>query len=97
MLPTGTPEKCEILQGLRMSLSGLAGICTLPAVSNAATMNQRQASTGPANAIYGLGFIGALIYYLSTATGFWMGVLGVLKAIVWPAFLVYEALVQLGA
>ncbi len=60
-------------------------------------MNQRQASTGPANAIYGLGFIGALIYYLSTATGFWMGVLGVLKAIVWPAFLVYEALVQLGA
>lgn len=43
-------------------------------------------------AIYGLGFIGALVYYLSTATTFWMGVLGILKALVWPAFLVYELL-----
>jgi len=47
-------------------------------------------------AIYGLGFIGALIYYISTATGFWNGVLGVLKAIIWPAFLVYEMLKFLG-
>ncbi|HJX06211.1 MAG TPA: hypothetical protein VJ461_05860 [Candidatus Nanoarchaeia archaeon] len=43
-------------------------------------------------AVYGLGFIGAAIYYISTATGFWMGVLGFLKAIVWPAFLVYQLL-----
>ena len=49
------------------------------------------------NAVYGLGFIGAAIYYIMQATGFWMGVLGFLKAIVWPAFLVYEALKQLGA
>jgi hypothetical protein len=46
--------------------------------------------------VYGLGFIGALVYYISTATGFWMGVLGVLKAIVWPAFLVYGLLKSLG-
>ena len=46
---------------------------------------------------YGLGFIGAAIYYISTATGFWMGVLGILKALVWPAFLVFEALKALGA
>ncbi len=44
------------------------------------------------NAVYGLGFIGAAIYYISTATTFWVGVLGFLKALVWPAFLVYEAL-----
>ncbi|MFA5051867.1 MAG: hypothetical protein WC544_02265 [Patescibacteria group bacterium] len=43
-------------------------------------------------AVYGLGFIGAAIYYISTATGFWFGVLGFLKAIVWPVFFVYEAL-----
>jgi len=49
------------------------------------------------NALYGLGFIGAAIYYISTASGFWVGVLGVLKAIVWPAFLVYEVLKYLGA
>ncbi len=47
--------------------------------------------------IYGLGFLGAVIYYISHATGFWMGALGVLKAIVWPAFLVYEALKFLNA
>ncbi len=41
---------------------------------------------------YFLGFIGAAIYYISTATGFWSGVLGVLKAIVWPAFLVFKLL-----
>ena len=44
------------------------------------------------SAVYGLGFIGAAIYYISTATSFWMGVVGFLKAMIWPAFLVYEAL-----
>jgi hypothetical protein len=53
--------------------------------------------SAPAGAVYGLGFIGAAIYYISTAAGFWMGVLGILKALVWPAFLVYEALKAIGA
>ena len=42
--------------------------------------------------IYSLGFIGALVYNLANATGFWNGVLGILKAIVWPALLVYKLL-----
>lgn len=42
-------------------------------------------NTGGCNAVYSLGFIGAAVYFIKTATGFWMGVLGVLKAIVWPA------------
>jgi len=54
-------------------------------------------SDGPNGALYGLGFIGSAIYYISTATGFWVGVLGVLKSIVWPAFLVFELLKFLGA
>jgi len=45
-----------------------------------------------AGCIYGLGFLGAVIYYISTATGFWMGVLGFLKAIVWPVFAVMKIL-----
>jgi len=49
-------------------------------------------SCGCGGAVYGLGFIGAAVYYISTATGFWMGVLGILKALVWPGFLVYELL-----
>ena len=48
-------------------------------------------------AVYGLGFIGAAIYYISIATGFWIGVLGLLKAIVWPVLLIYAALKALGA
>ena len=51
---------------------------------------------GSGGAVYGLGFIGAAIYYISQATTFWMGVLGLLKALVWPAFLVFELLKYLG-
>ena len=47
---------------------------------------------GSSDAIYGMGLIGAWIYYISTATTFWMGVLGIFKGIFWPAFLVYEVL-----
>ena len=54
-------------------------------------------SAGPAGAVYGFGLIGAAIYFISQATSFWIGVLGFLKAIVWPAILVYEALKHLGA
>lgn len=42
------------------------------------------------SAVYGLGLIGALIYFISNAGGFWMGALGILKALVWPAFMVYH-------
>lgn len=59
-------------------------------------MKQTVQDSGPSGAVYGLGFIGAAIYFISTATGFWVGVLGFLKAIVWPAFLVYGLFRYLG-
>jgi hypothetical protein len=43
-------------------------------------------------AIYGLGLIGAAVYFIGQATSFWLGVLGFLKAIVWPAILIYKLL-----
>lgn len=46
---------------------------------------------GPASAVYGLGFIGAAVWFIGQATSFGMGVVGFLKALVWPAFLVYQA------
>jgi hypothetical protein len=46
---------------------------------------------GPASAVYGLGFIGAAIYFIEHASSFWTGVLGFLKAIIWPALMVYQA------
>ncbi|HEY7854458.1 MAG TPA: hypothetical protein VIB80_05010 [Aquiluna sp.] len=57
-------------------------------------MAKRSADTG---AIFGLGFIGSVIYFISTATDFWMGVLGVLKALVWPAVMAYELFMFVGA
>jgi hypothetical protein len=55
---------------------------------------QGNASSG---AVYGLGLIGAAVYFIMHATCFWAGVLGLLKAFVWPAFLVFEVLKHLGA
>jgi hypothetical protein len=46
---------------------------------------------GGASAVYGLGFIGAAVYFISNSETFWMMLLGFLKALVWPAFLVYQA------
>jgi hypothetical protein len=43
-------------------------------------------------AAYGLGFIGALIYFIQSANSFWDGVYGVFQAIFWPAYLVYQLL-----
>jgi hypothetical protein len=42
------------------------------------------------NAVYGLGMVGALIYYLQHAASLGDGLLGVLKALVWPAMFVYK-------
>lgn len=60
-------------------------------------MKEKIQKHAPNNAVYGLGLIGAAIYYIMNATGFWMGAVGILKAFVWPAFLVYEALKAIGA
>lgn len=57
--------------------------------------NRNAAASG--GGLYGLGFIGAAIYFISGAATFGAGVIGFLKALVWPAFLVYEAFKALGA
>ena len=41
---------------------------------------------------YGLGFLGAVVYYIQHADSFGAGVMGFLKALVWPAMLVYKCL-----
>ena len=45
---------------------------------------------GSSDSVYGLGFIGALVYFIGQAKDFREGVIGFFKAIVWPAILVYE-------
>jgi len=58
--------------------------------------NMSYKESGSSNAVYGLGFLGAAIYFVWNAASFWGGVVGVLKAIVWPAFLAYELFKFLG-
>ncbi len=55
------------------------------------------AGAGAGGAVYGLGFIGAVVYYWQTSDGFWDHIVGILQAIVWPAFFVYDVLASIGA
>ncbi len=54
-------------------------------------MKKEVHGNAPAGVVYVLGLIGAAVFFISQATSFWLGVLGFLKAIVWPSLLVYEA------
>jgi hypothetical protein len=42
-------------------------------------------------AVYGLGLVGALVWFWRQADGLGEHVVGILKALVWPAFLVHDA------
>ena len=57
--------------------------------------NANAAASGGGNAVYGLGFIGAIVFYLQAADVWWEYLLAPLQAIFWPAFLVHEALQRL--
>lgn len=53
---------------------------------------------GPWGMFHLLAFIGAAVYFISASGGgFWEVILGFLKALVWPAYLVYHGLSLLGA
>jgi len=51
------------------------------------------ACKGGAGGIWFLGFVGALCYYLHTHSGtFWLVLVALMKALLWPAFVVYHVL-----
>ena len=51
-----------------------------------------RASTGTFGGAYFVAMVGAAVYFVQQAHSFGDGVLGVLKAIVWPGVLLYELL-----
>lgn len=53
---------------------------------------RNHSGSGIAGGAYFIGFIAAAVYFIQNAQAFWPGVLGFLKAMVWPAFLVYNLL-----
>ena len=58
--------------------------------------SRRSAPPAGGGAVYGLGMIGALVYFVGTAETRSEYVLALGKAIVWPALLVYRAFKVLG-
>lgn len=50
-------------------------------------------NAGPLGGIWFLGFLGAFVYYIHTHSGtFWLVLVAFMKAVVWPALLVYHLL-----
>lgn len=65
-------------------------------------MNDQRKTRRPAaapcgGAVYGLGLIGASVWFWQQADGVGEHTVGLLKALVWPAFLVYEAFKAMAA
>ncbi len=54
-----------------------------------------KSSTAITGGFYFLAFVGAAVYFIGQSSDFWGGVVGFLKALVWPAFLIYEIFVAL--
>lgn len=52
-------------------------------------------SHGGGNAIYGLGVVGALFYFLQSATNLGAVIVGIGKAVFWPAILMFKLLTYL--
>ena len=57
----------------------------------------KSTSAGAGGAVYGLGLVGAAVYYWKHADGFWEHLWAIGQAILWPAFVVYDLLDHLGA
>jgi len=67
--------------------------------NNSSTKNYRDrkgmgkhSGSGIAGGVFFVAFIGAAVYFIQQATSFGTGLLGFLKALVWPAFLIYSLL-----
>jgi hypothetical protein len=54
--------------------------------------SSNKAGTATGGGAYFLAMIGALVYYMQEADGFWPVIWGILKSFVWPAFLVHHLL-----
>jgi hypothetical protein len=49
-------------------------------------------TSAPFGGAYLITVVGAAVYFVGQADGFWNIILALLKAIVWPAFVVYRTL-----
>jgi hypothetical protein len=57
--------------------------------------SNKSSGSGQGNAIYGLGVIGALFYFLQNVSGIEAVLWGIGKAVFWPAILMFKLLTYL--
>ncbi|MEK7582359.1 MAG: hypothetical protein AAB452_00675, partial [Patescibacteria group bacterium] len=57
---------------------------------------RHRGAQGMSSGVYGLAFIGAAVYFIQNADSLGSGIIGLLKAIIWPALVVYNLLGFLG-
>ena len=91
----GTQQRETIVATNQTSTSPQGGATALKAKWKGG-MATRNAPPAGGGAVYGLGMIGALAYFLGTAVSWRDYVLAFMKATVWPALLVYRAFKVLG-
>ncbi len=49
-------------------------------------------NNGAFGGVYFLAFVGAAIYYIQQDDSLWGWIVGIFKAVVWPAFIMFEVL-----
>lgn len=54
--------------------------------------SNKNKSGGMLGGAYFLTIVGAAVYFFQNVATFWGGVLAILKALVWPAFVIYKVL-----
>jgi hypothetical protein len=60
-------------------------------------MSQRMGTAGPLGFAFFVSFFGAAMYFVHQSSGFWGFFGAILKAVVWPGFVVYHVLGLLNA
>jgi hypothetical protein len=56
-----------------------------------AVSSNGKAGAASGGAIYGLGLLGAWVYFWQQADAFWEYLYAIIQGILWPAFMVYQA------
>lgn len=49
-------------------------------------------SGGSSGALYFVGFVGSIVYWMQAAVGFGAVITAILKSMIWPAYIVYKLL-----
>ena len=79
-----------------MELGGIMAKEDEPTI-NGKSRRQVVRQQGPLGFVFFVAWFGAAVYFVHQTSGFWNVILALLKACVWPAYVVYHALLLMHA